>query len=413
LACKGPSMPLGNTLAPARIQSQDIMDATFTWTELRDTLKRCRNNKAAGQDGIPCEAYKAAAADESGRLPLSRAIKSIANFCLRTGIVPSEWEDCTLVPIFKKGDRADLDNYRGITLINTLAKVILKALAARLAAAQARDQIIRKEQLGFIEGEEGLSAVMTTLEVCERRRINNVGTQLLFLDLQKAYDLVPQDLLIEKLTRAGLGPRFVRLVESLYQRTSVRVRIGSALSDTFLYERGVRQGCPLSPLLFDIFIDDLLSGITPIRTPGMMWGIAGLCFADDTLIFAKDAVDAQAKMDRVEGWMTANGMRINVKKCGVMVVGPSTAVPLIYQGAVIPRVETYVYLGIELNESLDYKAMAQFRLQKGRSALGAMTNVLRNQEISLEFKRWLVSGVLVPRAQYGVAIYAHNYAMLA
>ncbi|KAI4293395.1 hypothetical protein PAPHI01_2669, partial [Pancytospora philotis] len=147
----------------------------------------------------------------------------------------------------------------------------LKALAARLAAAQARDQIIRKEQLGFIEGEEGLSAVMTTLEVCERRRINNVGTQLLFLDLQKAYDLVPQDLLIEKLTRAGLGPCFVRLIGSLYQRTSVRVRIGSAPSDTFLTNGEYARDAPC--LLFDIFIDDLLSGITPIRTPGMMWGM--------------------------------------------------------------------------------------------------------------------------------------------
>ncbi|KAI4292256.1 hypothetical protein PAPHI01_1530 [Pancytospora philotis] len=142
-------------------------------------------------------------------------------------------------------------------------------------------------------------------------------------------------------------------------------------------------------------------------------GLSGLCFADDTLVLARSTEDAQDKMDRVERWMVSNGMRINVQKCGVMAIGMPEAGPVFYQGALVPRVSKHVYLGEELNDRLDPMEMAQHRLKKGWNALCSMKNVLRNQEIALSLRRQLVSGMLIPRAQFGVALYAHNYACLA
>ncbi|KAI4293237.1 hypothetical protein PAPHI01_2511 [Pancytospora philotis] len=212
----------------------------------------------------------------------------------------------------------------------------------------------------------------------------------------------------------GLGPRFVGGVESLYRRTSVRVRIGTALSEPFRYERGVRQGCPLSPLLFDIFIDDLLDGMAPVAVPGLMWGLSGICFADDKLILARDSADAQNKISRVEKWMEGNGMRINGSKCGAMAIGAQpTYIPVLYQGVEVPRVKKYVYLGLELNEDLDYVEMAKSRLKRGWDSLARMKNLLLNSEVSLKLKKWLIARMLAPRIQYGAALYAHSYAHLA
>ncbi|KAI4293236.1 hypothetical protein PAPHI01_2510 [Pancytospora philotis] len=182
---KGPEFPGGEPSAKTDDRVTAITAVPISWEELRRTVSSCLNGKAVGSDGVPCEVYKIAIADRVGDASLCRAITAIANVVLSTRLIPAEREDCVLVPIFKKGDKASLDNYRGITLINTLSKVSLKALAACLSAAQAAFGIIRREQLGFIEREEGLSGAMTAVEACERRRINGTGTLLLFLDLQK------------------------------------------------------------------------------------------------------------------------------------------------------------------------------------------------------------------------------------
>lgn len=307
------------------------MGTEITWGEIRSTLQRCKNNKATGMDGVPCEVYKVAESEETAENGLSNAILRIANYCLDTGNIPEEWNECTVVPIFKKGETRSLDNYRGITLVNTLCKVILKVMAKRLATANKLHGLIRKEQIGFIEGEEGLSAVMTALEICERRKIVTKGTILIFIDLAKAYDRVPQALLMSKLRRTGLGARTVNLIEALYRKTALRVRLGKEVSEPFKYERGVRQGCPLSPLLFDIFINDLMDDMPPVPVPGMDAGMPGICFADDTLLFANDQADAQEKLNRVEEWMNNNGMSVNVSKCGIMSIGMD-AEPTVLQG---------------------------------------------------------------------------------
>lgn len=166
---------------------------------------------------------------------------------------PSEWKDCTVVPIFKKGDKLDPNNYRGIALINTLLKVLTKVIASRLQKICADHNLIRREQVGFIRSEECAAQAACLLESCQRRRITDKNTLLCFLDLRKAYDLVPHDRLISKLKAVGLGYKMINFIKRMYENTFMRVRIGENLTEPFRYERGVRQGCPTSPLLFDIY----------------------------------------------------------------------------------------------------------------------------------------------------------------
>ena len=157
--------------------------------------------EAASKDLIPVEVYKSVMKDKKGELNMSKAILKLFNICLEKGFTPEEWKDNIVVMIFKKGESNDVDNYRGITLINTLSKIYCKVLAKRLSELNSRFGLIRKEQIGFIKGEQALSAVVSVIETCQRRKLVGNETWLYFIDLRKAYDLVPHQLLFEKLTK--------------------------------------------------------------------------------------------------------------------------------------------------------------------------------------------------------------------
>ena len=209
-----------------------------------------------------------------------------------------EWNNNVVVPIFKKGDKLDPNNYRGITLINTLLKVLAKILAARLQTLCTLHNVIIPEQSGFITREECVSQTACLIECCQRRKIMGEPTILGFLDLKKAYDLVPHSLLLDKLLDAGLGKKFISFICRMYENTTLRVRSGNVIGEAFAYKRGVRQGCPTSPLLFNIFINNILDKIAPIRVEGLREGFKGLMFADDTVIAANSRADLEINSRR-------------------------------------------------------------------------------------------------------------------
>lgn len=224
-----------------------ITDEPIAWSEILVVLKSLRKGKAAGIDMIPGEVYKLV---QNELIPTSNMAKSMLymlNKVYLENIFPEEWSTCTVVPVFKKGDKADPNNYRGIALINTLLKVLTKVITNRLQTICSDLKLIVREQVGFMKSEECAVQAACLLECCQRRKIRDKDTYLCFLDLKKAYDMVPHDLLIAKLHRVGLGNKMINFIKLMYENTFMRVRIGDKLTNQFKYERGVRQGCPTSP----------------------------------------------------------------------------------------------------------------------------------------------------------------------
>lgn len=385
---------------------EEITDSPIRWDEIVYEYTCTRNHKASGIDNIPSEFYKIILTDLEGRSHFSRNMLLIFNKILNEGICPRDWEECVIVPVFKKGDPHDPSNYRGIALINTFQKLFSKILARRLQVLNQEFNILKREQAGFIKSEECVSQAACLLESLQRRKIRQKDTFVCFLDLKKAYDMVPHNRLIAKLKAKELGPKFIKVIESMYSNTRMSVRIGQEVSETFRYERGVRQGCPTSPLLFNIYIDDLLDEVQPVEVEGLNNGLRGLLFADDTVILAESKDDLEQKLKSISKWMDMNSMEINPSKCGIMIISDQESLcDIKYKGEQIPRVDKYTYLGIEFNRQLDLQEMSSYRVNKGVSKVMALSSTLRNNCIPLEYKKMLIGSIVAPTVLFGAEIF--------
>ena len=158
-----------------------------------------------------------------------------------------------MVPLFKKGDRTVCSNYRGITLLSLPGKVYSRVLERRIRPIVKPR--IQEEQCGFRPGRGTLDQLYTLCRALEGSWEFAQPVHICFVDLEKAFDRVPLGLLWGVPREYGVLDPLLRAVRSLYDRCQSLVRIAGSKSDSFPVRVGLRQGCPLSPILFITFMD--------------------------------------------------------------------------------------------------------------------------------------------------------------
>ncbi len=178
------------------------------------------------------------------------------NQILEKGVPPS-WCIGLIHPIFKAGDKDDPGNYRGITVVVILSKLYAMVLEARATAWAEQSKSRAKGQAGFrkdFRTTDQLFIIRTLLQQAahEKRRL-----YCCFVDFKKAFDLVPRDILWNVLKRRGMSGRVLTSLQSMYAADKACVFTKDGPSDLFDCSIGVKQGCPLSPLLFSLYLDEL------------------------------------------------------------------------------------------------------------------------------------------------------------
>ncbi|KAH9263442.1 hypothetical protein BASA83_013168 [Batrachochytrium salamandrivorans] len=165
------------------------------------------------------------------------------------------------------------------------------------------------------------------MDILRRRQIADLNSHIAFIDISKAFDTVPIHALLFKLRCIGIPTITMNFLSALYSTSNARIRSGSLLSDPFPVQRGVRQGCPLSGFLFNVFINDVLYGVAPISVPGLSQEHhpRGLMFADDIAIIAPSHESLCTSMGTIADWATRWEMSFGVAKCGIMHVAPIPA----------------------------------------------------------------------------------------
>ena len=228
-----------------------------------------------------------------------------------------------------------------------------------------------------------------------------------FVDFEKAYDRVAHEAMLYKLRRYGICGKTYKFIEKLYANSKMCVRVGRSLSRVVCLKRGLRQGCPLSPILFLIFINDIVKPVEKKR----VWdpSMEGLMFADDICVFSRTEGDLRELMDGITDWANRWEMKIGSEKCGVMKVGGGGLEEIKekewrLEGKLIPCVSEYRYLGLVITEKLEMKRMVEERVERARKTLDSLRVFLDNHNIPVPLRLRAINSLLLPACLYGSEI---------
>jgi Reverse transcriptase (RNA-dependent DNA polymerase) len=231
-------------------------------------------------------------------------------------------------------------------------------------------------------------------------------------------------------TTQGYGGRCLKFIKALYSHSHITVRVGAGrlaqLSESFPLLRGVRQGCPLSPVLFNIFINDIFgeetTGVTVPVSNGEPPYINGILFADDAAGLSADLRTAGLFCDGVTQWTRENKMEVGISKCGILEILPKGEDSLVdtlqegdalleglqIQGEPVPIVQEYKYLGLVLNQQLEVATMVKKRLQLGKITVQGLLPYLRCNTIVMSMRLRVIQAVVCQCLLYGAKVYGMN-----
>ncbi len=300
------------TSVPAKVTQvmNEKLTKELTIKEVSEAIRALPKGKASGHDGVPMEFFHEFVSVVALTLFLAFAAMLSAGSTsahINKGMI-------TLIP--KLGDRARLNNWRPITLLGSIYKILAKTLARRIQADLT--EVIRPNQTGFVEGRSILDNVFMAQESLGWAEESNQDLVLLLLDFEKAFDRIEWGFLFKALDKLGFSPTWVSWVASLYREATSAIKVNGVAGPDFQLARSVRQGCPLAPYLFILATDvlgymlaDPKHGVEGLSLPkGNL--IRDQTFADDTTLYLKGT---PANMDRarevLKTFYRASGAKVN------------------------------------------------------------------------------------------------------
>jgi hypothetical protein len=399
----------------------------FDWHDVCDTMNHMKPGKAAGISMLPLELFKLGCPDNKDLKLLEKENKRatpITDFhkaCYQIirrifdhSVVPRDINKACLVPIFKKGDVRDPNMYRGISLIEILLKVLTTLITTKVYTRLQATNFFVPEQGGFRQKEECVAQYTALHEVLDRRRANGERTFIFFSDFRKAFDTVKHERMLRKLEEAGIRQEWLDFFYALYSTAFIAVRTQLGTSPFVSFGKGVRQGCPASPLAFIVFINDLFDNCRRrdmgVSVPGISNDkpFFGLLFADDAVHVCDSEHHLRVTLTELQKWTKTWGLGYGISKCGVMVIEPhestsqfTTTTSFVMHGEQVPRVSQYTYLGLQVNDKLNLDPVIQDRSKAVLKSAKAVSRLLGNKSIPIGIRIRGWRSLVVSTAQYG------------
>ena len=227
------------------------LDIPFTNSEIEKGLRGLKRNKASGTDNILNEHLLCS------KTVIVPILCKLFNNILNTGDFPELWVQCVIIPIFKKGDKNDAGNYRGISLVSHVGKLFTSLINTRLLKWSEEHNVLSDAQFGFKPGFGTTDAIFALHSLISNTLRKGKQLYCCFIDYIKAFDSVSHFKLWNKLARCGITGKLLNVIRSMYSKLKSCVRIDGFCSNFFKCNVGLMQGESLSPLLYSFYVNDI------------------------------------------------------------------------------------------------------------------------------------------------------------
>lgn len=322
------------------------LDNTISTAEILQAIRKMKSGKAPGPDGFSIEFFKKFADN------LAPLLKEVYREALESKSLPPTMTQATISVLLKKGkDPLKCESYRPVSLLCCDYKILTKVLAGRLESVMPA--VVHPDQTGFIIGRQLFGNLRRLFNVLYSPETPPVAEVVLSLDAQKAFDRIEYEYLYECLNRFGFGPIFCNWIRVLYAAPQAAVRTNSITSGYFRIGRGTRQGCPLSPLLFDLALEPLavaLRGardVTGIARGGLTHKVS--LYADDLLLLLSNPqVSIPKALDIISIFGTFSGYRLNLTKSLLFPVNDRARQMSFEAYPLTEAREVFTYLGVSV-----------------------------------------------------------------
>ena len=336
-------------------------------------INNMKENKSPGVDGIAPKILKETV--EQICTPLAH----VFNMSLQEGIVPLEWKEANIIPLFKKGSRNKSVNYRPVSLTSVICKVLETIIRDHMMDFLIKHKLINPSQHGFLKARSCLTNLLCFFEEITKWVDEGSPVDVIYLDFQKAFDKVPHQRLILKLKSHGMGNSIINWIEQWLKDRRQRIVVDGEVSSWKPVLSGVPQGSVLGPILFLVYINDLEEGVT-----GNI-----LKFADDTKLFRKvkeigDKQKLQDDIDKFVKWSEKWQMLFNFGKCKCLHIGSgNTGVNYEMGGTILSKTVKEKDVGVTMNANMKVSEQCRIAASKGNQVLGMIRRNITYKEKSL------------------------------
>ncbi len=399
----------------------DELDAFPSQSELQVAIDHLRNGKAAGNSEIPSELLKA------GGAVFSEALSRLLEAVWREERVPHDWINSIIVPIPKKGDLSNCDNWRGIALLDVVGKAVARIIQTRLQTIA--EEVLPDSQCGFRRQRSCSDMIFSVRQLGEKAIEHHSKAFFVFVDLKKAYDSVPRDGLWPVLLRLGVPSKLVNIIRAFHTDMSASLRLNGGLSESIGVQNGLRQGCTMAPVLFNLYMCaviecwvERLQGASDVgidirykfdgqllrkpRRQLLCKRITECQFADDAVLFAITRSGLQLATEVFADVVSDFGLTVSFTKTKFMAVGSGIedldVAPIHVGDSLVDNVSEFPYLGSLIDSSGRSTVDIRARIASASRAFGALRKpVFQNRHLSTVTKRHVFSACVLSLLLYG------------
>ena len=355
------------------VQNKFILRTTDVQTVI-DLIKKIDGKKATGLDRIPCRLLKSAVD------VVAPSLTEIFNQSISRGVFPMEWKLARVTPVFKKGSKSDVNNYRPISVIPIVAKIFEKIVYDQLYRYLNSNNLLTNCQSGFRSLHSTLTALLETANSWNVNIDKGFLNGVIFIDLKKAFDTIDHEIVIQKLESYGIRDNELKWFKSYLSDRSQKCFTNGHLSSLRPVTCGVPQGSILGPLLFLIYINDLPNCLSE-GIPRMYADDTTISYAASTLSNIQTQLNLELK--NINIWLRSNKLSLNVAKTEFMVIGSrqrlqnqgDCASTLQVEDKQINKVENTKSLGVYIDDKLSWKTHISKISKKISSGIGALKRV--------------------------------------